>query len=206
MLCLLRIELVAGIELLVLDAATHILLVEGEDVLLLQKIAHALRARVAIADRISYAMVVCIEQDIVHCPGIDADGIGNKTTLPCHTQALDDVLEELVHVPAEVPILLDEAILEAIDLLEDHAAVDDFAHDVAPARGADVDSKMPLSHCLPNLEIVNCSSLLVYWAYYMVILRISMLQSDHVFRKAILFGRAICMPDERWVSHAYLYA
>jgi len=56
--------------------------------------------------------------------------------------AVDHALCERVDVPAEVAVALDEAVLEAVDLGELHAAVHDRPDDVAPARSPDVDGEM----------------------------------------------------------------
>ena len=141
-----RAELIGCVELLVLDARAPIVLLKGEDAGELQRVAHTVGAGITIAHAISGALVVLVEQHVVHGPGIDADGGRRESLFVRGGQAGDDVLGQRVDVPHKMPAVPRETILEAIDLGELHTPVNDPPHDVPPARCADVDGEMALLH------------------------------------------------------------
>ena len=133
MLALVRHELIGGVEALELDARALVMLRERDGARALELLADALRAPVAIGDRIADALALLVEQHIVDRPRVDAHRVGRQPLLVRSGEPLDHVLGERIDIPAEMPVLLDERVVEAVDLGQPDLAVYHLAHDMTPA-------------------------------------------------------------------------
>ena len=132
-LALVRHELIGGVEALELDARALVMLRERDGARALELLADALRAPVAIGDRIADALALLVEQHIVDRPRVDAHRVGRQPLLVRSGEPLDHVLGERIDIPAEMPVLLDERVVEAVDLGQPDLAVYHLAHDMTPA-------------------------------------------------------------------------
>ena len=139
-------KLVDRIERLVLDAGAGIMLGKGQAVLLFKRLTDALGALIAVGHGIADALPCLVQQNEIHRPGVNADGCGGKPGIVGSAQAVDDLPGQRVDVPAEVAVLAPDAVLKAVDLLQDDPAVLHGADNVPPAGCADVDRQCTSLH------------------------------------------------------------
>ena len=139
-------KLVDRIERLVLDAGAGIMLGKGQAVLLFKRLADALGALIAVGHGIADALPRLVQQNEIHRPGVNADGCGGKPGVVGSAQAVDDLSGQCVDVPAEVTVLALDAVLKAVDLLQDDPAVLHSADNVPPAGCADIDRQCTSLH------------------------------------------------------------
>ena len=127
-------ELVGRVERLVLYARARVVVREGQHARALKLLAHALGARVAVANGLAKATVMGVKQHEVHAPGVNAYRGGRETLLVCGRQPVEDALPQRIDVPAQMAIAAEEAVLEAVDLGEPQATrLVKLAHDGATA-------------------------------------------------------------------------
>ena len=105
MLLLERPELVDGVEACFLDADARIEVGEREDVTLDFGIRPD-RPLIAIGDHIAAPVAVLVQEDEVHAPGVDADGVDFRLLHRLVNAGLNKC-DELVDVPAVVSFLSD---------------------------------------------------------------------------------------------------
>ena len=91
-------------------------------------------SRIAIRHRVADEPTLCIDQDEVDAPGVDADRLGDLAGFAAFLQTDQDVLPDHVDIPAIVPAAAHLHVVKAVHLLEldDAVAVHATKH-VAPA-------------------------------------------------------------------------
>ena len=113
---------------------------------------------VPVGNRIGQHLFVLIQQHIVHAPGIDRDGGWDLSKFPAVLQSLQDSLSDVVHVPADMAVSHDLAVVKPSDLFQDHLPILQMSQDVAPAGRSDVNGKIIVLHVSALLCSVSFSS------------------------------------------------
>ena len=144
MLLLERAELVNGVERLVLDAGVGIELCKGQ--YRFQFISHGGGAVVPIGNRITDDIPLSVQQQKIHRPGIDSHGSGGKPCIMGGFQALNHTLNQIFHIPAQVPVLFNQPVLKTVDLMQSHTAIPDCTNHMAPAGCANIHGKITGLH------------------------------------------------------------
>ena len=96
--------MINGVEELLLDAIAPVELRFRDD--LVDFFIHALCAAITVGDSIAEHIAVGIEQDEVDAPGVDTDTLGDAVELLALAQALHDLMEKMIEIPAQMAIAL----------------------------------------------------------------------------------------------------
>ena len=143
-------ELVHGVEGLLGNARAPVQLGEGHG--LLQLGVHALGAAVPVGHGIPQHLPRLVQQDIIHPPGINAHGNRDFSRGLTGGHALEHMLPQAVHLPAQVAVALHHDIIEAVDFLQDNLSFLQVGQDVPPARGAHI-HRQNIGHCVSLLRL-----------------------------------------------------
>ena len=105
---------------------------------LINFLIHALCTSVAISNRIADDLAGLIEEDKINAPGIDADALGNAVKVLTLLKPFDDLLKEMLKIPAKMTVLFYKLILEAVNFLYANLSFINPAKDMTTARSADI--------------------------------------------------------------------
>ena len=139
-------QLIRGIEHLLLDTCAGVQLRERQATFRL--FHRAFRAFVPIRHGVAHRPAVGSHQHKIHGPGVYTHGFGNLIYSLARAQSLQNALPQLFRIPAVMPVFPHLNVIEAIDLLQHHAAFLHMAQNMAPGGCADVDGKM-IFHMIP---------------------------------------------------------
>ena len=128
-----RHQLINRIENGLLNAGAGVKLVQGDD--LIDLIIHAFCPVIPVADIISDRLILFIQQNKIHAPGIHAHTAGDFPDLAAFLQPGDDLPENTVMLPAEFPVFFHHSVLKTVNLLKLHLPVfHPSEHDTAAGR------------------------------------------------------------------------
>ena len=151
---LVRIQLINGIEGLILNPGMAVQLIEGHDLMHFGN--GRLRAAVTIGIAGEYLLITA-HQHIVNAPGIHGKGGKVRITGQRRVNALPDITEQRVNIPGQVPVLLRDAVGKTEDLLCPDFPVFLPADNVTAAGRTDINGEMLFQN-----RVTSCTD---YWIH-----------------------------------------
>ena len=103
--------------------------------------------------------IVLVQQDVIHPPGVHADGKGDFSRFPRLFQTRQDLAEQPVGVPYQMPAggvrPRFRTVGKAVNFLRDQPAPFEMTQNVPPRRRPDVDRQIIIFHASPSFPPVR---------------------------------------------------